>query len=110
MTLIGADVRRNLVERFFNKIKHCRRVATRYDKLERRKGYFPVPGLRYLRGPFLAFVRDMLNDPRPAGKMSSTGRMSTAPGRPGRQTDPEGTFQALASRCAGSLVQTHGIN
>src|SRR6478735_1153106 len=24
---------RNLVERFFNKIKHCRRVATRYAKL-----------------------------------------------------------------------------
>jgi transposase len=24
---------RNLVERFFNKIKPCRRVATRYDKL-----------------------------------------------------------------------------
>jgi transposase len=24
---------RNLVERFFNKIKHCQRVATRYDKL-----------------------------------------------------------------------------
>ena len=24
---------RNLVERFFNKIKHYRRVATRYDKL-----------------------------------------------------------------------------
>jgi coenzyme PQQ precursor peptide PqqA len=24
---------RNLIERFFNKITHCRRVATRYDKL-----------------------------------------------------------------------------
>jgi transposase len=24
---------RNLVERFFNRIKHCRRIATRYDKL-----------------------------------------------------------------------------
>jgi transposase len=24
---------RNLVERFFNKIKKCRRIATRYDKL-----------------------------------------------------------------------------
>ena len=24
---------RNLVQRFFNKIEHCRRVATRYDKL-----------------------------------------------------------------------------
>jgi len=24
---------RNLIERFFNKIKHCRRIATRYEKL-----------------------------------------------------------------------------
>ena len=24
---------RNLIERFFNQIKHCRRIATRYDKL-----------------------------------------------------------------------------
>lgn len=24
---------RNLVEQFFNKIKHCRRFATRYDRL-----------------------------------------------------------------------------
>jgi transposase len=27
------DRARNLIERFFNKIKQCRRVATRYDKL-----------------------------------------------------------------------------
>jgi len=27
------DRPRNLVERFFNKIKQCRRIATRYDKL-----------------------------------------------------------------------------
>jgi transposase len=26
---------RNLIERFFNKLKHFRRVATRYDKLAR---------------------------------------------------------------------------
>lgn len=26
---------RNLVERFLNKVKHCRRVATRYDKTAR---------------------------------------------------------------------------
>jgi len=24
---------RNCIERFFNKTKHCRRIATRYDKL-----------------------------------------------------------------------------
>jgi transposase len=28
-----ADVARNLIERFFNKVKQCRRGATRYDKL-----------------------------------------------------------------------------
>lgn len=27
---------RNLIERFFNKIKHRRRIATRYDKLAQR--------------------------------------------------------------------------
>jgi transposase len=27
------SVSRNLIERLFNKIKQCRRVATRYDKL-----------------------------------------------------------------------------
>jgi transposase len=32
-TLSHAVNARNLVERFFNKIEHCRRVATRYDKL-----------------------------------------------------------------------------
>lgn len=26
---------RNLIERFFNRIKHYRRIATRYDKLTR---------------------------------------------------------------------------
>jgi transposase len=31
---------RNLVERFFNRIKHFRRVATRYDKLDCRYDAF----------------------------------------------------------------------
>jgi transposase len=41
---------RNLVERFFNKIKHCRRVATRYDKL----------AVNYLAFVQLASIRDTL--------------------------------------------------
>ena len=31
--------------------------------IDRPKGYFPVPALKYLRGPFLALVRDVLNEP-----------------------------------------------
>src|SRR5262249_49942240 len=38
---------RNLVERFFNKIKHCRRVATRYDKLA--ANYLPFIQLASMR-------------------------------------------------------------
>jgi len=29
--------------------------------IDRPKGYFPVPALRYVRGPFLALMRDILN-------------------------------------------------
>jgi transposase len=32
---------RNLVERFFNQIKQCRRIATRYDKLHEFAPYAP---------------------------------------------------------------------
>lgn len=32
-SILVRDRTHNLVERSFNKIKHCRRVATRYDKL-----------------------------------------------------------------------------
>jgi asparagine synthase (glutamine-hydrolysing) len=28
--------------------------------IDRKKGYFPVPSLRYLRGPFLGYVHDIL--------------------------------------------------
>jgi transposase len=38
---------RNLIERFFNKIKHFRRIATRYDKLARN----------YLAAVLLASIR-----------------------------------------------------
>ncbi len=32
--------------------------------IDRPKGYFPVPALKYLRGPFLEFVRGVLNTPQ----------------------------------------------
>jgi transposase len=38
-----ADKLRNRIERFFNKLKHVRRIATRYD---RRAAYFPAAAQR----------------------------------------------------------------
>ena len=43
----GTYRHRNLVERFFNKLKHFRRIATRYDKIARN----------FLTGVALASVR-----------------------------------------------------
>ena len=34
-----------------------------HDVIDRPKGYFPVPALKYLRGPFLDRVRDLLSQP-----------------------------------------------
>jgi transposase len=38
---------RNLIERFFNKIKQCRRVVTRYEKLT--ANYLPFVNLASIR-------------------------------------------------------------
>ncbi len=34
------------------------------EVIERPKGYFPMPALKYVRGDFLQFVRDILESPR----------------------------------------------
>jgi transposase len=45
---------RNLIERFFNKIKHCRRIATRYDKLAAKRARHAPCDVR--RGPREGYV------------------------------------------------------
>src|SRR5207237_911713 len=43
-------------------LKEAARRCVPAEVIDRPKGYFPVPSLRYLRGPFLAYVRDVLSD------------------------------------------------
>lgn len=47
----SAYKKRNLIERFFCKLKHFRRIATRYDKLARnyKSFLFLVAALKWLR-------------------------------------------------------------
>ena len=42
-------------------LKQAARQFVPAEVIDRPKGYFPVPALRYLRGPFLDMVRDVLN-------------------------------------------------
>jgi len=73
-TLDDAGGARNLIERFFNKIKHCRRVATRYDKL----------AANYLAFVQLASIRLWLRV-----NESTTSRASPASCLPEPHTAPE---------------------
>jgi asparagine synthase (glutamine-hydrolysing) len=44
-------------------LKEAARAVVPAEVIDRPKGYFPVPALKYLRGPFLDYVRDILNAP-----------------------------------------------
>jgi asparagine synthase (glutamine-hydrolysing) len=45
-------------------LKEAARKVIPAEVIDRPKGYFPVPALKYLRGPFLDYVRGMLDSPR----------------------------------------------
>jgi asparagine synthase (glutamine-hydrolysing) len=42
-------------------LKEAARKLVPAEVIDRPKGYFPVPSLRYLGGPFLEYVRDILS-------------------------------------------------
>jgi transposase len=58
---------RNRIERFFNKIKHCRRIATRYEKLA--ANYLAFVQLASIR--LCAFMMGWT--PRPTASMCQSG-------------------------------------
>lgn len=45
-------------------LKEAARQVVPKEVIDRPKGYFPVPALKYLQGDALQFVRDVLDDPR----------------------------------------------
>jgi len=57
-----------------------------------------VPALKYLRGPFLDYVRDILNDPRARKRELFNPAYVTACCRPGRRAHAEGSLETLAGR------------
>jgi asparagine synthase (glutamine-hydrolysing) len=44
-------------------LKEAARGLVPDEIIDRKKGYFPVPALKFLRGPMLEFVRDVLDQP-----------------------------------------------
>jgi asparagine synthase (glutamine-hydrolysing) len=44
-------------------LKEASRGVVPDEVIDRPKGYFPVPALKYIRGPFFEYVRDVLEQP-----------------------------------------------
>jgi len=63
---------RNRIERFFNRIKHCRRIATRYDKLAANHlAFVQLASIRlWLR--VYEFTTSLICSPSPAGDILAT--------------------------------------
>ncbi|MGR9116658.1 MAG: N-acetylglutaminylglutamine amidotransferase [Gammaproteobacteria bacterium] len=45
-------------------LKEAARAVIPNEVIDRPKGYFPVPALKYIEGPYLDFIRDALDDTR----------------------------------------------
>jgi asparagine synthase (glutamine-hydrolysing) len=45
-------------------LKEAARRVIPHEVIDRPKGYFPVPALKYLRGEYLDFVRDVVEQPQ----------------------------------------------
>ena len=49
-------------------LKEAARGVIPDEVIDRPKGYFPVPALKYLQGDYLAFVKEVLESPRSASR------------------------------------------
>jgi asparagine synthase (glutamine-hydrolysing) len=91
-------------------LKEAARAVLPPEVIDRPKGYFPVPSLKYLRGPFLDFVRDILNAPaarqRELFRRDYVERLLTDP--EGELT-PKGNSKLWQVALLESWLQTQGI-
>ena len=86
-------------------LKRAARGVVPDEVIDRTKGYFPVPAIRQLEGPYLERVREALTDPAASG-VACSGRTPWRPdaGRPERHPDDPGLERAVAAGAAGDVA------
>jgi len=90
-----------------------REAARRFvpaEVIDRPKGYFPVPSLRYLRGPFLDYVRGLLD----SGKARARGLYNEnfvqhMLRHPEAEMSPKGHSRLWQAALLEGWLQTHGV-
>lgn len=91
-------------------LKEAARAVVPNEIIDRPKGYFPVPALKYLRGPYLDFVRDTLNS-RSARERGIFNRayVDKLLDEPERHLTPKGNSKLWQVAALEAWMQTHGI-
>jgi asparagine synthase (glutamine-hydrolysing) len=91
-------------------LKEAARRIVPTEVIDRPKGYFPVPALRYLRGPFLNFVRDIFSQPAARHRgMYREEFVEHMLAQPEKEMSPKGHSRLWQAALLEGWLQTHGI-
>ncbi|MDR7038905.1 asparagine synthase (glutamine-hydrolyzing) [Methylobacterium sp. BE186] len=91
-------------------LKEASRAVVPAAVIDRPKGYFPVPALKHLRGPFLDFVREVLD--RPAARergLFNRAYVDKLLADPDGTLTPKGNSKLWQVALLESWLQTHGL-
>jgi asparagine synthase (glutamine-hydrolysing) len=91
-------------------LKEAGRSVVPPEVIDRPKGYFPVPALKYIRGPFLEFVTDVLNQPAAKSRnLFNPDYVQRLLANPEGELTPKGHSKLWQIALLESWLQTHGI-
>jgi asparagine synthase (glutamine-hydrolysing) len=91
-------------------LKDAARAVVPAEVIDRPKGYFPVPALKYLRGPFLAMVRDVLGSRKALERgLFNPNYVERLLADPEGNLTPKGHSKLWQVALLESWLQTHGI-
>ena len=91
-------------------LKEAARQVLPAEVIDRPKGYFPVPALKYIRGPFLDFVRDLLGGGAARNRgIFRQGYVEKLLANPDGELTPKGNSKLWQIAVLELWLQSHGI-
>jgi asparagine synthase (glutamine-hydrolysing) len=91
-------------------LKEAAREVLPAEVIDRPKGYFPVPALKYITGPFLAYVRDVLSDRSARNRgLFNPSYVDRLLANPEGELTPKGNSKLWQVAVLESWLQAHGI-
>jgi asparagine synthase (glutamine-hydrolysing) len=91
-------------------LKEAARSVVPAEVIDRPKGYFPVPALKYLRGSFLEFVREVLgNDRARQRRLFNRSYVDKLLADPEGSLTPKGHSKLWQVALLESWLQSHGL-